>query len=186
MEENIAITLLNDFLFCPYSIYLKNIYKSADEELYHAAPQIRGKFAHSEIDMQKSNFETEIVGISVYSDELGLTGKIDIYKTAEKHLIEHKYKLEKVYLGQIYQIWGQYFCMKEMGYAVDKLSFYAISTDKFFPVDLPNQEDKTFFLKFIEKFRNYNPEDKIDINPNKCKYCIYNSLCDKAEVENVY
>ena len=50
MENTISISTLNDFIFCPYSIYLHNVYMDTDEGLYHAIPQTRGKIAHQSID----------------------------------------------------------------------------------------------------------------------------------------
>ena len=38
MEDYISISQLNDFIFCPYSIYLHNVYMETDEGLYHATP----------------------------------------------------------------------------------------------------------------------------------------------------
>ena len=43
MDDYISISTLNDFIFCPYSIYLHNVYMESDEGLYHATPQTRGK-----------------------------------------------------------------------------------------------------------------------------------------------
>lgn len=40
--ELIPISTLNDFIFCPYSIYLHNVYIDTDEGNYHAKPQTRG------------------------------------------------------------------------------------------------------------------------------------------------
>ncbi len=40
MIDYISISTLNDFIFCPYSIYLHNVYMEADETMYHATPQI--------------------------------------------------------------------------------------------------------------------------------------------------
>ncbi len=34
-EDYISISTLNDFIFCPYSIYLHNVYMESDEGLYH-------------------------------------------------------------------------------------------------------------------------------------------------------
>lgn len=45
MSDHIPISWLNDYVFCPYSIYLHNVYMSTDEGLYHALPQVRGKAA---------------------------------------------------------------------------------------------------------------------------------------------
>lgn len=36
MTDYIPISTLNDFIFCPYSIYLHNVYMETDEGLYHA------------------------------------------------------------------------------------------------------------------------------------------------------
>lgn len=49
-EDYISISTLNDFIFCPYSIYLHNVYMDTDEGLFHAAPQTRGKIAHESVD----------------------------------------------------------------------------------------------------------------------------------------
>lgn len=50
MIDYIPISTLNDFVFCPYSIYLHNVYMESDEGLYHATPQTMGKIAHKSID----------------------------------------------------------------------------------------------------------------------------------------
>jgi len=43
MDDYIAISTLNDFIFCPYSIYLHNVYMETEEGVYHAVPQTRGR-----------------------------------------------------------------------------------------------------------------------------------------------
>ena len=43
--DYISISTLNDYIFCPYSIYLHNVYMDADEGLYHATPQTKGGIA---------------------------------------------------------------------------------------------------------------------------------------------
>lgn len=55
IDDYIAISTLNDFIFCPYSIYLHNVYMDTDEGLYHATPQTKGKIAHQSIDWKYSN-----------------------------------------------------------------------------------------------------------------------------------
>ncbi len=54
-EDYISISTLNDFIFCPYSIYLHNVYMESDEGLYHATPQTRGRNAHETIDIKKAS-----------------------------------------------------------------------------------------------------------------------------------
>lgn len=42
MNDYIPLSTLNDFIFCPYSIYLHSVYMESDEDLYKATPQIKG------------------------------------------------------------------------------------------------------------------------------------------------
>lgn len=96
----------------------------ADEGLYHATPQTRGRIAHENIDSKKSsNRADDLQALPVMSEEYGLMGKIDIYKGREQKLIERKYQLRNIYQGQIYQLWAQYLCMKEMGYDVRAIAY---------------------------------------------------------------
>lgn len=55
MDDYITISSLNDFIFCPYSICLHNIYMDTDEGLYNAMPQVRGKIAHLSVDNKSSS-----------------------------------------------------------------------------------------------------------------------------------
>lgn len=187
MDDYILISTLNDFIFCPYSIYLHNVYMGGNEDLVHATPQTQGKAAHAAIDEKTySSRKDEIAGLSVFSYELGIMGKIDLFKGKEKRLIERKYQLKTIYQGQIYQLWAQYFCMTEMGYKIEKLEFYSISTNTTFPVIIPQQNEKDELQNFISRFKNYNPEQPIQVNINKCAHCIYCNMCDKTNSDNVY
>jgi len=158
-----------------------------DEDLVHATPQTQGKATHAAIDNKTySSRKDEITGLSVFCDELGVIGKIDLYKRKEKLLIERKYQLKQIYQGQIYQLWAQYFCMIEMGYEIEKLAFYAISTNQTFPVEIPNNEQKNELKNFILDFKKFDPSKDLQVNKNKCTHCIYCNLCDKTDTENVY
>ena len=159
----------------------------ADEGLYHATHQTKGKIAHQSIDTKKSsNRKDDLQSFPICSEKYGLMGKVDMFKKKEKLLIERKYQLKQIYQGQIYQLWAQYFCLIEMGYEVEHLAFYEISTNKIFPIQIPNAKDEEQLESFLDKFRQFNPEGSIVVNFNKCKHCIYCSLCDKTEVEYVY
>lgn len=158
-----------------------------DETLYHATPQTMGKVAHDVVDSKRySSRKKDLLSLPVWSDSLGIMGKIDIYKGLEEHIIERKYQLKQIYRGQLYQLWGQYFCMTEMGYNVKRISFYEIKTRKLFPQPIPGIQERQELERFIESFKSYHPSDIIQINPNKCMHCIYNPLCDKATTDYVY
>lgn len=183
----IPISTLNDFYFCPYSIYLHGIYDQVDESLYHAAPQVRGSISHEAIDNKKSSTRKNIIlAMPIFSEELGIIGKIDSYCVSEGHLIERKYQLKNIYRGHLYQIWAQFVCLREMGYDVKKLSFYEISTRKTIPVDIPALEDINELKQVINRYLLFNPEEEIKVNKNKCSHCIYCPMCDKTDCDNVY
>ena len=187
MQDYIPISTLNDFIFCPYSICLHNVYMEMDEMMYHAAPQTRGKIAHEPTDKKTSSNKADVLlSLPVYSERYHLMGKIDVYRLKDKKLIERKYNLKKIYQGQIFQLWAQMFCLMEMGYDVESIAFYEMSTNKMIPIDLPNDAEKKMFQDFINEFNNYDPSRPIYVNPNKCMHCIYCNICDKTNIENVY
>jgi CRISPR-associated exonuclease Cas4 len=50
MEAYLKITYLNDFIFCPLSIYFHELYGSLSERLYYDDAQLDGKAAHAAVD----------------------------------------------------------------------------------------------------------------------------------------
>lgn len=188
MSEYINISMLNDFVFCPYSIYLHNVYTDKDETIYHAPPQTRGRIAHKSTDEKSgSHSANDILALSVYSEEYGLMGKIDLYKKKEKRLIERKYLLKQIFQGQRYQLWGEMLCLREMGYEVKELFFYETSTNTMIPEALPNDKDIDELKDFLQRFRTFDPsQTPFSTNINKCFHCIYCNLCDKTSIDNVY
>ena len=186
-EDYISISTLNDFIFCPYSIYLHNVYMESDEGLYHATPQTQGRIAHETVDEKKGSTSKDVIlALPVYSEKYRLMGKIDVYKKEEKCLIERKYQLKQIYQGQIYQLWAQMLCLQEMGYEVERIAFYEISTKKSIPINVPSSVEIKGFEQFLSSFRNYDPMQPFQPNLNKCRHCIYCSLCDKTIEDNVY
>lgn len=159
-----------------------------DDTIYYATPQTRGRVAHETVDKKTaSNRADDILSLPVYSEEYGVMGKIDVYKRKERKLIERKYQLKQIFQGQIYQLWAQMLCLREMGYEVVSLAFYEMSTNKMIPVTMPSGDELLHFKRFIERFRSYNPvSTPFTVNPNKCRHCIYCNICDKISQDNVY
>lgn len=187
MDDYIAISTLNDFLFCPYSIYLHNVYMESDEGVYHAAPQSRGRMAHESIDAKTaSSRKADIISLPVASQRLHIMGKIDLYRQDKKLLVERKYQLKRIFKGHYYQLWAQYLCLTEMGYEVEQLAFYETSTNRTIAIPLPTTDEMAELEDLVGRFRAYSPNDPITLNPNKCLHCIYCNLCDKTYTDNVY
>ena len=60
MDDYIPLSTLNDFIFCPYSIYLHSVYMESDGDLYKASPQTKGTLVHQGVDEKKGVLERVI------------------------------------------------------------------------------------------------------------------------------
>lgn len=189
METFLPITYLNDFVFCPYSIYLHQVFDNNSEDLYSAKPQQKGKAEHHAIDTfdePKTKSGNELKGIYVISNKLGIYGKIDTLYLNKKRLVESKYSITTIYQGYYYQLWAQYFALTEMGYDVNEISFYSIRDKKTYSVEIPQQQEFEELRNHIRKIAHFDFEAKMNVNPVKCRHCIYASLCDKTDLDHVY
>lgn len=125
----------------------------ADKDIYQAKPQVRGTLSHQATDNKTSTTKADVIlSLQVYSERYHLMGKIDVYRKKEKMLIERKYQLKQIYQGQIYQLWGQMFCLQEMG--IEQ------------------------FGEFIHQFNSFNPANEININPKRMYKRITEALCE--------
>ena len=182
MEQYIQITKLNDFIFCPMSLYYHSLYENFSQKTYHGTPQTVGKIKHKNVDKEKySSNKRYIQNLPVYSEKYNLMGKIDIYDQEKKALIERKFKIKQIYDGQKYQLYAQMFCMQEMGYEIEKLFIHSLSDNKRYKIALPNKTEIEKFKKIIQDIQNFKVEEfNQKINKNKCDNCIYKELCNIA------
>ena len=183
MEAYMQISLLNDFIFCPLSIYYHQLYGGLSTRLYYDTPQINGKAVHETIDEQRYSTHKDVYqGMEIYSDEYKLCGKIDIYDSKKKLLTERKKHINIVYDGYVFQLYAQYYSLKEMGFCVEKIRFYSYDDNKIYPVKLPDEDIimKNKFIDTIDKMHNFNIESFVPQNSEKCSHCIYSNFCDRA------
>ncbi len=179
MHSYILLSELNDFIFCPRSLYYHHIYDDYQKELYQTTDQVLGTEAHRAVDTKKYSSRKNILqGMNVVSKEYGILGKIDTFDTKTGILTERKRKIKKIYQGYIWQLYGQYFCLSEMGHVVTSLRLYSIIDNKTYPIAFPNFSDKKQFMNLLKNFREYSLyTDRSIQNPNKCRRCIYKKLC---------
>lgn len=180
MDNYIPISKLNDFLFCPYSLYFHSLYENFSEKVSHSLPQTAGKIKHAAVDVGTySTAKRYLQGIDVCSEKYGLVGKIDIYDQETKTLFERKNKVANICDGYKYQLYAQYFCLTEMGYEVEKLKIHSLSDNKNYAVDLPVGEALEKFESVIFEMRNFDvAANDYRKNPVKCAKCIYRELCN--------
>ena len=182
MENYIPISFLNDFTFCPRSIYFHQLYGNFDSRLYQKKPQIAGTAAHSSID--NGNYSTAsyiLKAYEVYSEKYQIFGKIDLFNTKTGLLTERKKKIVRIYDGYIFQIYAHYHALREMGYTISNLQLYSLDDNKKYPILKPeeNQQLQNKFETLIEKIHSFRLEAPFTPQPNKCAKCIYANLCDK-------
>ena len=183
MENYILISFLNDFVFCPRSVYFHRIYESFDPQVYHTDIQVKGRMAHLTIDDKKySTGKNVLQGFPVFSAEYSLCGRIDVFDKKTGILTERKKKVKKLYDGFMFQIYAQYYCLTEMGYSVRKLFIYSFDDNKNHSVPLPweNPEGERKFKNLLEEINSFRLEDPFSPNIKKCVRCIYRRLCDKG------
>lgn len=122
MYTEIAITQLNDFIFCPASIYFHMLYGNTNKFLFQSEKQINGTASHSAIDEGRySSRKNVLTSLDVYSEKYGLTGRVDIYDQKEGTLIERKRKIKTIYDGYVFQVYAQCVALREMGYKVNTI-----------------------------------------------------------------
>lgn len=140
MEEIILISYLNDFIFCPVSIYFHKLYGNMKVTLYQNSYQINGTAAHKTIDTKTYSTSSNILqGIDVYTEEFGILGKIDVFDIKKGILTERKNKILEIYDGYIFQVYAQYYALKEMGYKVKKIKLHSMQDNKTYNIGLPEE-----------------------------------------------
>lgn len=183
MELYLPISNLNDFIFCPISIYFHNLYSGIDSSQYQSTTQVKGTNAHRPIDKRFYSTKKDCLqSLDVYSEKYHLCGKIDVFDKKTNSLIERKREIKTIYDGYIFQLYAQYFCMIEMGYAVDNLYLYSYIDNKKYPILLPkdNEEMLNKFNQLIHDIEFFDVDKFTQENKSKCEHCIYFTSCDRG------
>lgn len=183
MENYLLISHLNDFIFCPRSIYFHKLYERFDDRFYKRDAQVAGTAAHDTIDHKTySSHKNVLQGTEIFCSRYNLAGKIDLFYKDEGHLVERKRNIVKIYDGYVFQVYGQYFGLMEEGLEVKKITIRDLTSNRNYPIPLPSEN-----LEWLEKFENlikaisdFSLDDPFQANPQKCVQCIYSPLCDQS------
>ena len=189
MELYLKISNLNDFIFCPLSIYYHQLYGELSERMYYGQAQLDGKAAHSAVDEKRYSTHKNILqSLDVYSDEYKLSGKIDIFDIEKGLLTERKKHIETIYDGYVFQLYAQCICLREMGYKVKQLRFYSSDDNKIYPVKLPEEDSEMFenFKAVNEAMQTFDVSSYQPKSEDKCRNCIYNDFCDRPLAPKTY
>lgn len=183
MEQPIILSELNDFIFCPASIYFHHLYDDTEQLLFQCSDQISGRHSHEAVDSgHYSNRKNILQGITVYCEKYNLTGKIDTFDVSTGHLVERKKKISRLFDGQIFQIWGQFFSLQEMGYVVKKMTIRSLDDNKNYAIPFPNERQDLLasFEKMLHNMQTFELASFVQTSSAKCSHCIYEPICDRA------
>lgn len=177
MEQFIRISNINDFLFCPKSLYMSSIFEAFDTSLYKDQPQIVGMQLHAAIDERRYSTAKHILqGLSVASTEYGLLGKIDTYDAKKMMLVERKTRIKMLHEGYKMQLYAQYVCMKEMGYTVLYMCLHSLQDNKRYALLPPRDGELRRLREILGQMRMVTVAK---LRAHSCKRCeshIYESL----------
>ena len=185
MYDSLIFANINDFIFCPVSIYFHNLYGFQDTTTYQGSEQILGTHVHQTIDEQRYSSKTSVLqGMLCYCEKYNLLGKIDLLDTETKILTERKRTIKTIYDGYVFQLYAQYFSLIEMGYDIEKIRLYSYTDNKIYEQRLPNDNPKMLdkFEKVLYDIRHFDIATFIQHNKEKCIHCIYSDACDRSLV----
>lgn len=180
MESCLTITQINDFIFCPRSLFFHDFLReNLAPSNFREVPQIKGLAAHAAIDkLAYSDRKDVLQGTMVYSAKYDLLGKIDLFDIRTGRLTERKYSVTAVYDGFRFQLYAQYFALGEMGYTVRSLELYSSRDNRKYPIPLPGEKETLEFERTLDAIRKYSPETDISMpDLNKCRNCNYREIC---------
>lgn len=180
MYNFIQISKINDFLFCPRSLYFHSVYENFGELSYKSKDQVSGSIAHEKVD--KSEYSSRVrykQGVEVCSYAYGIVGKIDVYDAEKKCLIERKKSVKRIFDGYIMQLLAQKICLEEMGFTVDAIKIHSLDDNKRYTLEITDKH-KELFKETIDSIRSFDITKATHFQDvQKCNRCIYNELCRK-------
>ena len=106
-ETPLPVSLLNDFIFCPASIYFHMVDAEAEKLSYDSTEQPEGGALHEKTDSGEYSDRADVLqGVPVYCERYNLGGKIDVFEVSKRILAERKRKISFIYDGYHFQLYA--------------------------------------------------------------------------------
>lgn len=186
----IQIRELQHFLYCPHRwgvLHLENGWK---ENVFTILAEIFHERVHSG-EKSYAKGKTILRDVTVYSEKLGLYGKLDCMEIINEkedengiksvNVIEYKPKQpkeEEVALADKLQLYAQYRCVKSQFNCKVNSYMYYRNTKRRLKVEF-NEEDESLLLKTISEITNCRESGTIPapIYNNRCNGCSMGDDC---------
>ena len=109
---------------------------------------------------------TVLIEESFYSTTYNIISVIDYYDRRKRILIEKKHKINQIYKGNIFQIYAQFYALRDNGEQVDNMYLYSIVDKLYYPITLPenNLPMKYEFEKTLKNMYSFSAESFIQTN----------------------
>jgi CRISPR-associated exonuclease Cas4 len=197
-KNNFPISWLNKQGFCEYGIYLENV---KGLMVKPTKSMIQGTKEHAILE---SNFKVDAVPATfdemietskkgeILSRELpviskvhGIRGFIDeVWMTPDEFIIIDDKPGSRAYLSSINQVYGYCIAFKEMVPEKRRIvaSLRERGTDNIYWASYFDEKAEKDILKLINRMHKLltgETEFKPTKNPNKCRGCRFNTLCDR-------
>ena len=188
MDGYVSFSELNDFLFCPQSLYLHTLYKNYKSNIYHDTPQADGKAAHETIDQNTYNRAGWETGVWLCSPSHMIYGRCDLYNPSTGELVERKRTIKKVYEGQRMQAWAQAICLMDMQRSVTSITLHSLTDNVRHKLPIPDDlitSRVNLLVQEIQAYKaNYNANVSVSVSDTRCRRCIYAPLCPVANLKS--
>lgn len=187
MSENpVSISNLNDFIFCPVSIYFHSLEADEEKIMYQDSVQINGTDAHKNSDFATYSTKKNVLqGTGVHCEKYDICGKIDTFDIQTGILTERKKKIKTIYDGYVFQLYAQYFALTEMQYVVNEIRLYSMDDNKVYLVKKPEEDVEMYrkFEKLLTDIHQFSLTEFSQQNIAKCQNCIYEPLCSYSALK---
>jgi CRISPR-associated protein Cas1 len=188
----IPARMLNEFAYCPRLFYLEHV----QQEWAHSADTLDGRFVHRRVDRgegrvpaaEELNDQVRLHSrsVSVGSDALGATARIDLIETDEGRVVPVDYKrgrapevAEGAYEPERVQLCLQGLLLRENGYACEEGALYFAASQE--RVRVPFTEElMARTLALLEEARRLARGGEIPpplVNSPKCPRCSLVGIC---------
>lgn len=197
-KNNFPISWLNKQGFCEYSIYLENV---KGIEAQPSKAMLKGTQEHALLDskfrkdaepatfeeMLETSKTAEILSreLPVISSRHGIRGFIDeVWMTPDEFIIIDDKPGRKAYISSINQVFG--YCLAFKDSVKEKRKIVASLRERgteniFWSAYFDQQAEKNIIsiINHIQSLLMGQKEFKPTQNPNKCRGCRFNTLCDR-------
>lgn len=186
MDDTVAISALNHFLYCPRRCAIIHVEQAYEENVF----TLRGHALHERADEVDSATETGVRverALPLFSERLGLVGKADVVEFHAGDVpypVEYKQGKKKQWGNDDLQLAAQALCLEEMtGKKVTHGAIYHHGSRRRREVEITDAlrkqvEETAAAVRALLQSGKLPPP----VNDERCRHCSLNEICQPEAV----